>query len=61
MKNKKEALQASHFMAAQMAQKWSDEVILGKEPEDLMRAYGCTIDAARSVLNNELTRRKLSR
>ena len=31
MKNKKEALQASHFMAAQMAQKWSDEVILGKE------------------------------
>lgn len=61
MRKKKEALSTSNQMAAKMAYGWSDEYLLGKTPEDLMRAYGCSIDAANHVLNNELTRRKLCR
>lgn len=58
---KKEALATSNHMAAKMAYDWSDEYLLQKKPEDLMRAYGCSFDAAERVLNNELTRRKLRR
>ncbi len=61
MRKKKEALSTSNQMATRMAYGWSDEYLLGKTPEDLMRAYGCSIDAANHVLNNELTRRKLCR
>jgi len=49
------------MMAEKMAAGWSDEFLLGKTPEDLMRAYGCSFDQAGRVLNNELTRRKLRR
>jgi hypothetical protein len=52
---------ASKLLAAQMASMWSDDVVLEKKPHDLMRAYGCTFEAAERVLNNELTRRKLRR
>ena len=52
---------ASYEMAAKMAYGWSDEYLLEKTPQDLMRAYGCSIDTANHVLNNELTRRKLRR
>lgn len=48
-------------MATKMAYDWSDEYLLSKTPQDLMRAYGCSIDNANHVLNNELTRRKLRR
>jgi hypothetical protein len=58
MKKKKEA---SNEMAAKMAYGWSDEYLLERTPQDLIRAYGCSIDAANHVLNNELTRRKLCR
>jgi len=61
MKSKKLLLSASKLLAAQMAAKWSDDVVLEKTPQDLMRAYGCSFDAAERVLNNELTRRKLRR
>jgi len=61
MSKKKAALSTSNEMAAKMAYGWSDEYLLGKTPQDLMRAYGCSIDAANHVLNNELTRRKLCR
>jgi hypothetical protein len=47
--------------AAQMAHGWSDEVLLQKKPEDLVAAYGCTLDNANYILKNELTRRKISR
>jgi hypothetical protein len=52
---------ASYEMAAKMAYGWSDEYLLEKTPEDLVRAYGCSIDTANHVLNNELIRRKLRR
>lgn len=58
---KKKELSTSHQMATKMAYDWSDEYLLSKTPEDLMRAYGCSIDTANHVLNNELTRRKLRR
>lgn len=61
MKKKKAALSTSNEMATKMAYEWSDEYLLERTPQDLMRAYGCSIDAASSVLNNELTRRKLCR
>ena len=48
-------------MAAKMAYDWSDEYLLRKTPQDLVLAYGCSIDTANHVLNNELTRRKLRR
>lgn len=58
---KKKSLGTSSQMAAKMAYGWSDEYLLERTPEDLMRAYGCSIDTASHVLNNELTRRKLRR
>jgi hypothetical protein len=58
---KKKKKEAPSQMAAKMAYGWSDEYLLSKTPEDLMRAYGCSIDTANHVLNNELTRRKLRR
>jgi hypothetical protein len=58
MSKKKEV---SNQMAAKMAYSWSDEYLLEKTPADLVRAYGCSIDTASHVLNNELTRRKLRR
>lgn len=61
MRKKKEALSTSNQMATKMAYGWSDEYLLEKAPEDLMRAYGCSIDTANHVLNNELIRRKLRR
>lgn len=61
MRKKKAASSASNEMATKMAYGWSDEYLLERTPEDLMRAYGCSIDTANSVLNNELTRRKLCR
>ncbi len=61
MSKKKAALSTSNEMATKMAFEWSDEYLLEKTPEDLMRAYGCSIDTANHVLNNELTRRKLRR
>lgn len=61
MRKKKESSNAAGQMAAKMAYEWSDEYLLEKTPQDLMRAYGCSIDTASHVLNNELTRRKLRR
>ena len=61
MSKKKEALGTSSQMAAKMAYNWSDEYLLEKTPADLVRAYGCSIDTASHVLNNELIRRKLRR
>ena len=61
MKKRKEALDASSQMAVKMAHGWSDEYLLEKTPQDLMRAYGCSIDTASHVINNELIRRKLRR
>ena len=61
MRKKKVVLITSNEMAGKMAYGWSDEYLLERTPEDLMRAYGCSIDAANHVLNNELTRRKLCR
>lgn len=58
---KKNALSTSTQMATKMASDWSDEYLLSKTPQDLMQAYGCSIDSANHVLNNELTRRKLRR
>lgn len=61
MRKKKESLSTSSQMAAKMAYDWSDEYLLEKTPQDLMRAYGCSFESANHVLNNELTRRKLRR
>jgi hypothetical protein len=61
MSKKKAALSTSSQMATKMAYGWSDEYLLERTPQDLMRAYGCSIDTASHVLNNELTRRKLRR
>lgn len=61
MKKSNIALGVSKQMAASMASGWSDEYLLTKKPEDLVRAYGCSFEAAERVLNNELTRRKLRR
>lgn len=61
MSKKKAALITSSEMATKMAYGWSDEYLLEKTPQDLMRAYGCSIDTANHVLNNELIRRKLRR
>lgn len=61
MRKKKAVLITSNEMATKMAYGWSDQYLLERTPEDLMRAYGCSIDTANHVLNNELTRRKLCR
>jgi hypothetical protein len=61
MRKKKAVLITSSQMATKMAYGWSDEYLLERTPQDLMRAYGCSIDTASHVLNNELTRRKLRR
>jgi hypothetical protein len=61
MSRKKLQADASRMMAEKMAAGWTDEFLLGKTPEDLMRAYGCSFDQAERVLNNQLTRRKLRR
>lgn len=59
--SRKKALSESNHMATKMAYGWSDEYLLQKKPEELVRAYGCSFEAAERVLNNELTRRKLRR
>jgi hypothetical protein len=56
-KNKEASIQ----VATKLASGWSDEYLLRKTPQDLVLAYGCSIDTANHVLNNELTRRKLRR
>lgn len=61
MRKKKEVLGTSGQVATKLASGWSDEYLLRKTPQDLVLAYGCSIDTANHVLNNELTRRKLRR
>ena len=61
MKKKKVPPDASRRMAEVMAAQWSDEFLMSKTAEDLMRAYGCSFEQAEGVLNNQLTRRKLRR
>lgn len=61
MSKRKITPDASRMMAEKMSAGWSDEYLLAKTPEDLMRAYGCSFEQAERVLNNQLTRRKLRR
>ena len=60
-KKKKIDPDAPRQMAEKMAGSWADDFLLAKTSEDLVRAYGCSLDQAGRVLNNELTRRKLRR
>jgi hypothetical protein len=60
-KNSKVNLIVSAQVAAMVAEGWTDEYLMGKKAEDLMRAYGCTEQAANQVLKNELTRRNIRR
>lgn len=61
MKKSKVDIIVSAQVAAQVAAGWSDEYLMTKDPQDLMRAYGCTDLAAMQVLRNELTRRNIRR
>jgi hypothetical protein len=59
-KNKAD-LNSAAQVAARMAEGWNNEYLQGKTPEDLIRAYGCSEESAKQILNNELTERNLRR
>ena len=59
MKKKEKQADAARRIAEVMTGQWTDEYLLSKTPEDIMRAYGCAYDVACRVLNNQLTLRKL--
>jgi len=61
MKKSNTGLMMSAQVAAKLASGWSDEYLMKKKPQDLVRAYGCTEQAANQVLRNELTRRNIRR
>lgn len=45
-------------LAYDMARSWTDEVLNGKSPEDLIRSYGIDDQTANRILLNERTRRQ---
>lgn len=49
------------MVARMMAVQWSDEYLESRTPQDLVAAYGCTEEAAKHILEGELTNRKLKK
>lgn len=60
LKGKAGLIEAS-MVARMMAAQWSDEYLESRTPQDLAAAYGCTEEAAKYILEGELTNRKLNR
>ena len=59
MSKKKPAAVAAHryAIAQLMASRWDDEYLQSRTSEDVMRAYGLTIDQATRLLDGEKLKR----
>lgn len=53
----KRDMDRAKIMAAQIAASWSDEYFGKKHPEDLVMAYGVTLQEAARILKEERSRR----
>lgn len=59
MSKKKPAVVAAnrYAIAGLMASRWDDEYLKSRTPEDVMKAYGLTIDQAVRLLDSEKLKR----
>lgn len=57
---KKDGLIGAAVVAQSMVRGWSDEHLLSRTPESLTQSFGCTIEAAKYILKDELTNRRLN-
>jgi len=57
---RKDDLVGAAMVAQSMVKQWSDEQLLSRTPESLTQSFGCTIEAAKHILKDELTNRRLN-
>lgn len=60
MGKRRDDLLGAATLAQSMVKRWSDEHLKSRRPDDLVRSYGCTIEAAEYILKDELTVRRLN-
>lgn len=57
---RKGGLTGAAMVAQSMVKQWSDEQLMTRTAESLTQSFGCTIEAARYILKDELTNRRLN-